>query len=67
MSPKKLSRVIRTLREAKGLTQVDLARRAKIERTYLTKLETGDKDNPSLAILKRIAKALGVPVTTLLE
>jgi transcriptional regulator with XRE-family HTH domain len=67
LSPKRLSRVLRELREAKRLTQVKLAEKAKVERTYLTKLETGAKVNPSLSILKRLAKALGVPVTALLE
>lgn len=59
--------MLRALREAKGLTQVDLARKAKVERTYIVKLEGGAKANPSLAILKRLAKALGVPVTELVQ
>ncbi len=67
MSPKRLGRVIKTLREANGLTQVELSKRARVGRTYLTKLETGAKINPSLAILKRLARAIGVPVTALLE
>ena len=67
MSPKRLSRVLRALREAKGLSQVALAEKAKVERTYLVKLESGDKTNPSLDVLKRLARALGVPVTELLE
>jgi transcriptional regulator with XRE-family HTH domain len=58
--------VLKTLREEKGLTQVDLATKAKVERTYIVKLESGDKKNPSLDILKKLAKALGVPVTELL-
>jgi transcriptional regulator with XRE-family HTH domain len=58
--------VLKTLREEKGLTQVDLANKAKVERTYIVKLESGDKKNPSLDILKKLAKALGVPVTDLL-
>jgi transcriptional regulator with XRE-family HTH domain len=58
--------VLKTLREEKGLTQVDLANKAKVGRTYIVKLETGDKKNPSLDILKKLAKALGVPVTQLL-
>ena len=66
MSPKRLGRVLKTLREEKGLTQVDLANKAKVERTYIVKLESGDKKNPSLDILKKLAKALGVPVTELL-
>ena len=57
---------LKTLREERGLTQVDLANKAKVGRTYIVKLETGDKKNPSLDILKKLAKALGVPVTELL-
>lgn len=59
--------MLKTLREAKGLSQVELAARAKVERTYIVKLESGNKKNPSLEILQRLAKALGVPVTELLE
>ena len=49
------------------MSQSALAKVAKVERTYLVKLESGDKKNPSLEVLKRLAKALGVPVTELLE
>ncbi len=55
------------LRERKGLTQEDLARKAKVSRPSITMLETGAKGNPSLAVLRRIAKALGKPGTDLLE
>jgi transcriptional regulator with XRE-family HTH domain len=34
---------------------------------YIAQLESGWKKNPSLEILKRLARALGVPVTELLE
>jgi putative transcriptional regulator len=64
---KRLRRVLREQRESKGLTQVDLAKRAKVGRTYLVKLESGDKTNPSLDVLKRLARALSVRVTELLE
>ena len=66
MSPKGLGRVLKSLREDRGLSQVDLAKRAQVGRTYIVKLESGDKKNRSLDILKRLAKALGVPVTELL-
>ena len=39
--------MLRELRETKGFTQVELAEKAKVGRTYLTKLETGKKGNPS--------------------
>ena len=63
----RLGMMIRTQREAKGMSQVDLAKRAKVARSYLVMLETGERRNPSFAILKRLAKALGVPVAELLE
>ena len=58
--------MIRELREAKKLTQEQLARRARVARGYLAQLEAGHKENPSLPTLKRLAKALGVPVGDLL-
>jgi len=67
LSPKRLSRVLKEKREARGLSQSALAKVSKVERTYLVKLESGDKKNPSLEVLKRLAKALGVPVAELLE
>ena len=67
MSPKRLGRVLKALREDRGLSQVDLAKKASVGRTYIVKLESGDKKNPSLDILKKLAKALDVPVTELLE
>jgi transcriptional regulator with XRE-family HTH domain len=59
--------VIKRLRNQRGLTQVALARKAKVTQTYVAKIEGGDRMNPSLPVLKRLAKALGVPVTALLE
>ena len=69
MSPKRLSRVIQQLREQHEpkMTQRDLAKAAKVTRGYIAQLEMGLKKNPSLDVLQRIAKALGVPVTELLE
>ena len=61
MLPGRLGRMIKKLREAKGLTQVQLAERAQIGQGYLAQLEGGIKKNPSLAVLKRLARAVGVP------
>jgi XRE family transcriptional regulator of biofilm formation len=55
------------LREENGLTQDTVARRSKVTKPYLSQLETGARKNPSLPVLKRLARALGVPVTALLE
>jgi XRE family transcriptional regulator of biofilm formation len=62
----RLGDVLRNRREAKGLTQAQLARRAKITDEYVSMLETGAKRNPSLAVLQRLAKVLGVSVSELL-
>jgi transcriptional regulator with XRE-family HTH domain len=67
MSPKKLSRMIQQLREAKGMTQRDLATRVGVTPGYIAQLELGQKKNPSVPVLRRLARALGVPVGELLE
>ena len=67
MAPRRLANVIRELRERKNLTQEELAKRAKVTRSHLSLLEAGHRKNPSLDVLKRLAKALGVPVAELLE
>lgn len=50
---------IRTVREAKGLPQDELAYRADIHQTYLSGIENG-KRNISLRVLERLASALSV-------
>ncbi len=67
MTVTRLGSVLKGLRQAKGWTLEDLARKAKVTNAYISLLETGKKKNPSLAVLKRLANALRVPVTELLE
>ncbi len=62
-----LGKTIRRLRGARGLTQEALARRAKISRVYVTLLEGGYQISPSVAVRKRLARVLGVPITKLLD
>ena len=57
---------IRRLRNAAGLTQEEVARRAKLSHGYYQRLEMGRHD-PPLSTLRAIAKALGVPAAKLLE
>jgi transcriptional regulator with XRE-family HTH domain len=66
MSLKRLSRVIKQLREAKEMSQQALANKVGVTAAYITMLETEKRKSPSLPVLKRLAKALGVPVTELL-
>ena len=59
--------MLKTLRTHRGFTQTTLARRAKTSQPYIALLERGEKRNPSLAVLRRLAKALGTTVGALVE
>ena len=62
-----LSRRIRDLRYAKGWGPDELASRAKISRTALYQIERGNTAKPQAGTLRRISRALGVPLEILLE
>ncbi len=64
---KGLGPMLKKLREQKGWTQAELATRAGVTPEYVTMLERGARTNPTIETLKRLAKALGVPVAELLE
>lgn len=66
MPSKRRKTVIKALRQAKGLSQRALAARVGVTAAYITMLERGKKTNPSLPTLRKLAKALSVPVTELL-
>ena len=57
---------IRKLREERGLSQAALAAKAKITREYVNKLEAGRYD-PTLGVVQRLAKALGVTLADLVK
>ena len=63
---KKLGRRIQRLRVARGLSQAALAEKAGLSRGYLARVETG-RHEPSLSMLAKLAKTLGVRVTKLLD
>jgi transcriptional regulator with XRE-family HTH domain len=66
MSPKRFAMRLKQIREAHGLTQEQLAKKVGVTQGYIGHLERGLKKHPSLPTLKKLAKALGVPVTELL-
>ena len=57
---------VRRHRKAKDMTQERLALDAGMERSYVSDLERGMR-NPSVRALGRLAEALGVEPTALLE
>jgi XRE family transcriptional regulator, regulator of sulfur utilization len=57
---------VKTLRAKAGMSQQALADKAGISRTYLARLE-GARHDPTLAVLEKIAKALGVKIGKLVD
>jgi transcriptional regulator with XRE-family HTH domain len=63
---KAFGRVVRRRREALKLSQEALADRAGIHRTYVSSIELG-KVRLGLEIAKKVADALGVPLSALIK
>jgi transcriptional regulator with XRE-family HTH domain len=61
-----LGRVVRHRREELELTQEEVARRADIAKMHLSKLENGT-GNPSFGTLRRLAAALELSTTELVD
>jgi XRE family aerobic/anaerobic benzoate catabolism transcriptional regulator len=62
----RLGERVRTLRSQRGMTRKVLAQHAHVSERYLAQLETG-KGNGSIVLLRRIAHAIGLPVTQLVH
>lgn len=58
---------LKKLRLIHGISQVTLAKRAGVTQGYIAQLEGGRKKDPSLAVLRRLAKALKVKVAELVK
>ena len=59
-------KTVRRLREARGLSQLQLSFRADLDRTYIGSLERGHR-NVSLLNIHKLAEALEVHVSTLVN
>jgi transcriptional regulator with XRE-family HTH domain len=62
----RLGRNLRRLRNGKGLSQEAFAHEAGIHRTYISDIERGAR-NPTITVIEKIAVALGVTASTLLD
>jgi len=62
----RFGRQVRSVRQAKGLTQEAVALDAEIDLTYLGGIERGRR-NPSLLVIVRIAAALAVEPKSFFE
>ncbi|MBV8698232.1 MAG: helix-turn-helix transcriptional regulator [Bradyrhizobium sp.] len=61
-----VARNLRRLRTDKGWSQEELALRAKVDRSYISQLETGVY-SASVTMLGKLSKALGVQASELLK
>lgn len=59
MKEQTLGEKIRDARKTAGLTQLQLANKIYVSESYIALIET-DKRNPSMAVLSKIAEALGL-------
>jgi transcriptional regulator with XRE-family HTH domain len=64
---KKLAYRLRTLREAAGLSQQEVAERADLSLSLIAKMEQGRKADPRASTLLALAEALGVRAGQLIE
>jgi transcriptional regulator with XRE-family HTH domain len=62
-----LSRRLRQLRDAAGMTQLQLAISAEVSTSLITQVEQGQRDDIKLSTAAALAHALGVTVDALLD
>ena len=67
MESNQLGQKIKKLRQKLGLSQDDFARKADVHCTTLTKVETGVIKKPSVFVVNKIAKTLGVDIEELIK
>lgn len=67
MPPTMFAKTLKALHTARGLTQVQLAKKLKVTQPYVAQLESGGEPNPSLASVRRLAKAWRAPVWDLVK
>ena len=67
MENNQLGQKLKKLRQKLGLSQDDFARKADVPYTTLTKIETGVIKKPSVFVVSKIAKSLGVSIEELLK
>lgn len=62
-----IGKVMQELRGSKKLSQVDLAKKSGIVRDYISKLERGEKPNPTINTLFKLAKGFDISAAELIN
>ncbi len=63
---KKLGENLKKIRTAKDITQIEIANKLNVNRSFVSNIENG-KTNPTLSTITSLAKALGVSTNELLK
>ncbi|MEP6934521.1 MAG: helix-turn-helix transcriptional regulator [Nitrospirota bacterium] len=58
---------MKRIRVARGLTQGELAKKARMTQGFISQVESGVRKNPGVLHVQRLAKALRVSVAELLR
>ena len=62
----KLGKNLKRIRIKKGISQGEISRILKVDKSFVSNIENG-KTNPTLATIAKIAKAVGVSVGELMK
>jgi len=66
-SKNNISKTVKRFREKMGLSQEKLARLADVSNNTIINIEAGKQQNPTIDTIKKIAKALNVPIEDLIK
>ncbi len=66
-SKNNIAKTVKRLREKMGISQEKLARLADVSNNTIIDIEAGKQQNPTIETLKKIAKALNVPIEDLIK
>lgn len=58
---------IKTLRKEKGISLSELANLAGVAKSYISSIERGIQNNPSIQFLEKVGSVLGISVEVLLQ
>ena len=62
----KLGKNLKRIRTKKGISQGQIGRTLKVDKSFISNIENG-KTNPTLSTIAKIAKAIGVSVGELMK
>jgi len=66
-SKNNLAKAVKQLRGKMGISQEKLARLADVSNNTIINIEAGKQNNPTIETLRKIAKALNVPIEDLIK